>query len=302
VTTHINANDFFRLPKTTDYLNLTVYQVRQWILYRQQETLDEQKAYRHITRALQDAITGKAIVTSSWVDALLHLLPPHYWPHLTLTNRYDRDEIRQWVLYRQQETLDEQKAYRHITRALQDVITGKAIVTSSWVDALLHLLPAHYWPHLTLTNRYDRGGCETCACSKSNPRGKLWSALLFDTEDVLAVWPPPAGRERQQREEDGGTDKRRPVVNYALRQPALRPAPDSMIHNTISKVYDEAEREDLKPPNVKEIVAPVQKRLSVQGYEASGRQIQRLADADKHKSRRRRPGPTVMSEKRRQLR
>ena len=186
MTTHINANDFFRLPKTTDYLNLTVYQVRQWILYRQQETLDEQKAYRHITRALQDAITGKAIVTSSWVDALLHLLP------------------------------------------------------------------AHYWPHLTLTNRYDRGGCETCACSKSNPRGKLWSALLFDTEDVLAVWPPPAGRERQQREEDGGTDKRRPVVNYALRQPALRPAPDSMIHNTISKVYDEAEREDLTKTSERE--------------------------------------------------
>ncbi len=220
MTTHINANDFFRLPKTTDYLNLTVYQVRQWILYRQQETLDEQKAYRHITRALQDAITGKAIVTSSWVDALLHLLPAHYLPHLTLTNRYDRDR------------------------------------------------------------------CETCACFKTNPRGKFWSALRFDTEDVLAVWPPPAGREQQQ----------------ALRQRELRPAPDSMIHNTISKVYDEAEREDLKPPNVKEIVAPVQKRLSVQGYEASGRQIQQLAEADEHKSRRRRPGPTVMSEKRRQLR
>lgn len=80
----------------------------------------------------------------------------------------------------------------------------------------------------------------------------------------------------------------------------LRLAPKSMIHDTISEVYDEAKMAGQKPPNVKEIVAPVRKRLSHGGYEASGRRIQQLADDDRHKSRRRKPGPTVAREKRRQ--
>jgi hypothetical protein len=53
---------------------------------------------------------------------------------------------------------------------------------------------------------------------------------------------------------------------------------------------------------VKEIIAPVQLRLNAKGYEASGRRIQRLADANKHKNRRRRPGITMKSEKRWQRR
>jgi hypothetical protein len=56
-------------------------------------------------------------------------------------------------------------------------------------------------------------------------------------------------------------------------------------------------KKGLKPPNLKEIVAPVQSRLRVQGLHASGRQIQKVADVDKYKNRRRKPGVTVASEK-----
>ena len=45
-----------------------------------------------------------------------------------------------------------------------------------------------------------------------------------------------------------------------------RPAPDPEIHNAITGAYDEAAEADRKPPNIREIVGPVQTRLSAQGY------------------------------------
>jgi hypothetical protein len=80
----------------------------------------------------------------------------------------------------------------------------------------------------------------------------------------------------------------------------LRLASDSMIDKVINDTYTEADHAGLKPPNVKEIVAPVQKRLRAKGYQASGRQIQRLAEADRYKNRRRKPGATVTSANRQQ--
>jgi hypothetical protein len=80
----------------------------------------------------------------------------------------------------------------------------------------------------------------------------------------------------------------------------LRPASSLIIHKTIGRVYDEADKTGRKPPNVKEIVAPVQKRLNAAGFEASGRRIQLLAEADKYKSRRRKPGRTISSDLRRE--
>jgi hypothetical protein len=68
----------------------------------------------------------------------------------------------------------------------------------------------------------------------------------------------------------------------------------------ITKLYDDAEKEGSKPPNVKEIAALVQRRLRDEGYETSGRHIQELAGADRHKSRRRKPGTTLLSERHRQ--
>jgi hypothetical protein len=72
-----------------------------------------------------------------------------------------------------------------------------------------------------------------------------------------------------------------------------------MIHEAISDSYSESERARQKPPNIKEIVSLVRLKLAAKGHAASGRQIQKLAEADKYKKRRRRPGPTLASEKRR---
>jgi hypothetical protein len=73
-----------------------------------------------------------------------------------------------------------------------------------------------------------------------------------------------------------------------------------VIDKTIGEVYDEAEKKGLKAPNVKEIVPHVQKSLGAKGYRATGQHIQELASADMHKLRRRKPGPTVAQETRRQ--
>jgi hypothetical protein len=71
------------------------------------------------------------------------------------------------------------------------------------------------------------------------------------------------------------------------------------IDQAITATYDKAEAAGEKSPNLTEIIAPVQAILRAQGYEASGRQIQKLAAADQHKIRRRKIGPTVANEKRR---
>jgi hypothetical protein len=73
----------------------------------------------------------------------------------------------------------------------------------------------------------------------------------------------------------------------------------SKIDQAMTTVFDNAERAGEKSPNLTEIIAPVQAILRAEGYEASGRQIQKLAAADQHKIRRRKIGPTVANEKRR---
>jgi hypothetical protein len=79
----------------------------------------------------------------------------------------------------------------------------------------------------------------------------------------------------------------------------LRQAPEREINRAITAAYDEAEAAGEKPPNMKGIVLPVQMILRAQGRRASGRQIQELARAKQHKNRRRKPGATLASEKRR---
>jgi hypothetical protein len=80
----------------------------------------------------------------------------------------------------------------------------------------------------------------------------------------------------------------------------LLPAPREELRRALTAEYDAAAKEAQKPPNVREIIAPVQERLRAKGYEASGRQISELAGAEEYKSRRRKPGRTIASEKRRQ--
>jgi hypothetical protein len=78
----------------------------------------------------------------------------------------------------------------------------------------------------------------------------------------------------------------------------LRPASEAKINKTIRDVYDEADRLNLKPPNIKQVIPPVQERLRASGCNASGRRIQKIAE--QHKHRRRPPGATLASERHRQ--
>jgi hypothetical protein len=77
-----------------------------------------------------------------------------------------------------------------------------------------------------------------------------------------------------------------------------RRAPDSEIHKAIGEVYDTAATDQTKPPNLREIAAPVQAILHERGFETSGNHIQRLASDGRYIERRRKPGKTLASEMR----
>jgi hypothetical protein len=77
---------------------------------------------------------------------------------------------------------------------------------------------------------------------------------------------------------------------------SLKAAPVAEIHEALGDVYDKAELERSKPPNIRELIKPVQRKLLADGYEASGRRIQEIAGATKHRDRRRKPGRTLKSE------
>jgi hypothetical protein len=77
----------------------------------------------------------------------------------------------------------------------------------------------------------------------------------------------------------------------------LRPAPITKIDNAITAVYDEAEAQKKKAPNLNQVVAPVQRKLREQGLSASKSTIQKLAADAKHAKRRRKGGPTLKNKK-----
>jgi hypothetical protein len=116
------------------------------------------------------------------------------------------------------------------------------------------------------------------ACGKLPQR---WTEIVFKVGELRRKFPAA------------------PCNTLAMPGNELRQAPERAIHEAITAAYDQAGAAGEKPPNLKEIVAPAQAILRVQGYKASGRQIQNLAGADQHNNRRRKPGATLASEKRR---
>jgi hypothetical protein len=123
------------------------------------------------------------------------------------------------------------------------------------------------------------------------PRTHIRSDVQFESKHGLNGWPP--------NNSDEPAKGHGLVIKESVREHELRRAPDSLIHKAINDTYSESESRKLKPPNVREIIVPVQNLLRDQGYEASGLHIQELAGADRHKSRRRKPGATIASENRR---
>ena len=77
----------------------------------------------------------------------------------------------------------------------------------------------------------------------------------------------------------------------------LKPASTAMINEEIRSEYAAANAAGRKPPNIKEVQAPVQLRLEQKGFFASKRRIEHLAKAEEFKKLRRPPGKTVKSER-----
>jgi hypothetical protein len=244
-------------------------------------------------------------------------------------------QVYSWIRNRNPEILEHQHQYwwaidDDIIQDLNDFIAGKVEAVSNSAEALLQLLaaletgrvkaigrlnhpvpgwgplsrplPRHHWVGLTFVNRTPSDWSyvpdQTCAALKTHPQGRFWCDLLFERTTVLAVWPAISNREEPAGEETGGnTSRRHPGEDDRVKgNRKLRLAPSSAIHSTITEVYDEFENMNQKPPNLREIIAPVRDKLKARGYEASGRRIQTLANTEKHRNRRRKPGTTILSE------
>jgi hypothetical protein len=87
-------------------------------------------------------------------------------------------------------------------------------------------------------------------------------------------------------------------ANHEVASIKLRPAQDRAIADEIRRVYDKAHIKGTKPPNINEVVKPVQARLRDIRQTASAAQIKRIAEHPEFKNRRRQPGKTLLSEKR----
>jgi hypothetical protein len=84
-----------------------------------------------------------------------------------------------------------------------------------------------------------------------------------------------------------------------FRSEILPDAPPAVIKREIKAVYDEAEAAGTKPPNINQLPDAVLPRLQAKGYTASKAQIKKIG---KQSEERRRPrGPTMRSEKQREV-
>jgi len=90
------------------------------------------------------------------------------------------------------------------------------------------------------------------------------------------------------------TDTTINLVELSAPSVQLRPAPESEIRNAVQAEYDEAAEAGRKAPNIKEVPPLVQVRLEARGFDASQREIARVADG--YKDRRRPSGRTLKSE------
>src|SRR6202040_4183579 len=90
-------------------------------------------------------------------------------------------------------------------------------------------------------------------------RNSDWVLVWFDSPSLLRTWP---------------------AFSMELDDPAWKTPSETRIKEAIHAEYHKAKDCGNKPPNIKEIVAPVQASLQAAGYEASGRKIQEVASSD----------------------
>jgi hypothetical protein len=95
-------------------------------------------------------------------------------------------------------------------------------------------------------------------------------------------------------------DRPRDVSEPSRAAEELKPASDAMTKEEMWSVCYAEEAAGRKEPNVKELSAAVQPLLQRKGFRASRRQIEKLAEEPEFKRRRRPPGKTVASERRKE--
>jgi hypothetical protein len=96
-----------------------------------------------------------------------------------------------------------------------------------------------------------------------------WVMVWFDRASVLRTWP---------------------AFSMELDDPAWKTPSDTRFKEAIRAEYRKAEESGNKPPNIKEIVPPVQAALQAEGYKASGKRIQEFASDNEFKRKRLQPG------------
>jgi hypothetical protein len=108
----------------------------------------------------------------------------------------------------------------------------------------------------------------------------------------------PAASVTQGSAAESGCARSEVATGPAPTSDDFRPATDDKIDDAITAVYDEAARIGSKPPNIKELPKLVSAKLDAIGFVASGALIMKIGDRPAHKKRRRKPGKTIASEKR----
>jgi hypothetical protein len=146
--------------------------------------------------------------------------------------------------------------------------------------------PFEEWPHLArdirIATDHTADRKLKCVSFAGNPvRHKV------DLRVFAEWWTESLGRKLPVRF---------PRTELTATDPAedLRPAPLAKINNAITAVYDEAEAQREKPPNLNQVVAPVQRKLREQGLLASKSRIQEQAGHPIHAKRR---WPTLKNNK-----
>jgi hypothetical protein len=175
---------------------------------------------------------------------------------------------------------------------------GQIIVRGSRQGAALEDIPSSYWAAADFEPLDDNG---RGAAFKVAEKGDPWTTgrvpiLATHTRDYAANYWTNLCFKRPEIEAALSKDARR--SQESNRRP--RPASLSALNVAISAVYDAAQANGAKPPNVRELPAAVRAILERQGLTASGKQIQACASEEPHRSRRRPPGRTLASERRRQ--
>lgn len=90
-----------------------------------------------------------------------------------------------------------------------------------------------------------------------------------------------------------------PPLGTSVIEKLAKPASEQRIKEAIDTVYSDATKSGAKPPNIRELPAQVQNLLANSGHTASASQIERLGSLPEFKCRRRPPGKTLKSERRR---